>query len=60
VPNQLGGAGMATGAIAGNVSLNPLGSIVAKGPGDGAVSFDCTWMPGQADHTVLPVTHTFF
>ena len=58
LPNLLGPAEFEVGVIAGNRSAVPVPGIF-RGPNDGLVAVDSTYLDGMADHIVLPVTHTF-
>jgi triacylglycerol lipase len=59
LPNRLGPVPAECGVIAGNVSLNPLFSLVVKGPSDGKVAVERTRLDGQTGHLILPYSHTW-
>ena len=47
------------GVIAGTSSIDPISSLILKGPNDGKVTVENTKVDGMADHLTLPVNHTF-
>ena len=59
VPNSLGPADFEVGIIAGNRSVNPLGSWLVEGRDDGSVSVESAKLDGMKAFLVVPENHTF-
>lgn len=59
IPNQLGAVRFRLGIIAGDRSINLLGSWLIPGPDDGKVGVDRAKVEGAADFLVVSATHTF-
>jgi len=59
LPRRLPPADYEVGVIAGTRSVNPVWSAILPGPNDGKVTVEATHVEGEADHVVLPVSHTF-
>ena len=56
-PNTLGPAEFECGVVAGNRSLNPLGSWLIRDDDDGVVSVASTRLDGMTDWIVVPASH---
>jgi triacylglycerol lipase len=58
-PNQLGAVNYEVGVIAGNKTLDPLGSLLIPGADDGRVSVERTKVTGMKDFILVEESHTF-
>jgi pimeloyl-ACP methyl ester carboxylesterase len=56
-PNTLGPAAFECGVVAGNRSLNPIGSWLIRDDDDGAVGVESTKLDGMTDWIVVPASH---
>lgn len=59
IPLNLGPVDFELGVITGNMSLNPVSSVILPGPDDGTVSVAGAKVDGMSDFLVLPHSHTF-
>jgi triacylglycerol lipase len=59
VPNTLGAVDFELGVVAGNVSLNPLYSLLIPGANDGTVAVKRMRVEGMSDFITVRASHTF-
>ncbi len=59
ISSQLGPIRFGLGIVAGDRSINPLGSWLIPGPDDGKVGVDRARVEGATDFMVVSATHTF-
>lgn len=59
LPNRLPAPDYELGVVAGNASLNPIGSALVPGDDDGIVSVARTQLPGVTDFVEVRASHTF-
>jgi hypothetical protein len=59
VPNLLGSVGFETGIVAGNLSLNPVYSLLIPGEDDGTVAVRRMRVAGMSDFITVRASHTF-
>jgi pimeloyl-ACP methyl ester carboxylesterase len=59
LPRSLPPPDYEVGIIAGNRSINPIGSAIIPGDDDGTVSIESAKLPNAADFLVVDATHTF-
>lgn len=56
----LGAPDYEVGALAGNFSIDPIGSMIIGKENDGKVSVESARLEGMKDFRVIPASHTFF
>ena len=59
LPNRLGPPDYEVGVIAGQQSINPLGSVMLPGLDDGTVTVESARLEGAADFILVDASHTF-